>query len=181
MNFADRPIIEQGHALEVVMSALNIGRSASNPTDVQARIAAASFERGRGLENMRRNLASLSAAQFAQALDAALNPANNTQEYPAAFAAFRRAQVDTSDPNPRYLSQFEQEGYQGREAVFMARLLRHMLEGLSEPERSACEESVVGAVPKAERRRRWVNFIAKHPPATLLASMACKARKHQSV
>lgn len=179
MNFADRPVVEQGHALEVVMSALNIARSPSGPRDVQARIAAASFERGRGLENLRRNLASLSPARFAQAFDAALNPAADAQEYPAAFAAFRRAQADADEPNPRYLRHFAQDGYQGKEAVFMARLLRHMLEGLQEPERSELEESVVGAAPEAERRKRWLDFISRHPPATLLASMACTARKHQ--
>ncbi len=184
--FADRPIVERACALQVIMGALKIAWYPPDARSIQARIAAETIPQARGLENLRQELAALSPGQFFEVFKAGYNPLTEDAEefglvsfgpMGGTHAAYGRALADTSEPNPRYLRHFQKEGYEGEEAVFMARFLNQVLEHLGEPERSEFEESVVGAAPEAERRKRWVKFISKHPPAWLLAYMARAARE----
>lgn len=186
--FADRPAIEQGQALQVVMGALKIAWYPPDPLNIRATIEMATVTNVPGIETLRRELAALGPAQFFEAFKAGYSwQMDDAEEFGlvgfgpmgGVLAAYGRALIDTSEPNWHHLRHFEKtQGYERGQATFMARFFNQILEHLGEPERSDFEQSIIGTGPVEERTRRWARFIAKNPPAWLLAHMAIDAVQH---
>ncbi len=191
MKFAERSVVEQGQALEVVMGALKIAQYPPAPRHVQARIVASEgrLPPNTGIETLRQELAALTRQQFEQAFMASMNPLPDAAAFGlvgfgpmgGTLAAYGRALCEEDEPDPRYQRFFQRiEGYERDDAVFMTRFFAQLLEHLGEPERSDFEDSIVGTGPERERTKRWVTFTSKYPPAWLRAYMASNEAQRRS-
>lgn len=181
MRLSDRPITEQGEALQVVMGALRIPRYPPVPGPIQAQLAAPAVALPPGVGSLRLALAGLAPAQFAAALQASMNPLREDEGFGlvgfgpmgGTLAAYGRALLADQDVDSRHVRHFERVGgYLAGEAVLMARFFGQILGHLGEPERSDFEASIVGSAPATERRERWARFVAKTPPAWLRMLLA---------
>lgn len=183
--FADRPAVEQGQALQVVMGALKIAWYPPDPRNIHLSIRSANIPQAPAVERLRSELATLSPVQFYEAFKAGHSwQMDDAGEFGlvgfgpmgGVLAAYGRALTDTSEPNGRYLRHFERvQGYPRGQALFMARFFNQLLEHLGEPERSDFEASIIGSAPKEQRVSRWTRLLSTTPPAWLLGYMALGA------
>ena len=162
-------------ALQVVLGALRLPLYPPSARAIHDALRASRRPLPPMLDRLRRDLVALPPAQFAAALQAALNPIELDAGFGVmafgpmggALAAYGAALVDERQPRAESLRHFRATEADEARVVFMARFFDRLLDHLGEPERSSVEASIIGPAPLDRRRRRWAALVSRSVPAWL--------------
>lgn len=161
-------IYEKSHELQMLLGALGVEVfPAPIPRLIQEKLRDAAPSENPRVERWRQKFAGLPAKQFEGVFIETMNPMRVSEGLDlSAFGpkggvawAYGAALVDDSEPPAKYLRHFEAEGYKGKEALFMARFFKQMIDRMDDRFRSESERSEIGPGTKLERNRRWFKFM----------------------
>lgn len=161
-------ITEKAYELQMVLGACGIELfPAPLPRIIQEKLRDAPPCALPLMEQRRQELAGLPPRKFEAVFIEAMNPMRVSEGLDlSAFGpkggvawAYGAALVDEREPPAKYLRHFEDEGYKGKEALFMARFFKQMIDRTDDRFRSESERSEIGPGTKSERNRRWFKFM----------------------